>query len=59
MRVLDDNVTMEMTLQEQGTFFGILLTKHGYVANLIFQESLSKAEVNEDSSYTVNDWEWK
>jgi hypothetical protein len=117
MRVLDENGTMEMTLQEQGTLFGIdcyttltlagksgpggimysegygiLMTKDGDVANLTISGitipkglpplgsvrgvtyfrtqspkltrlnsviSIYDAEVNEDSSYSVKDWEWK
>lgn len=117
MRVLDDNGTMEITLEEQGKIFGIecsltvtfvgkhrpngimyseghgiMMTKDGDVATLtlsgitipkgipplgsvrgatFFNTQSPKlarlnsvvcvyeAEVNEDSSYTVKDWEWK
>ncbi len=117
MRVLDDNGTMEITLEERGKIFGIectltltavgkpkpdgmqysegrgfLLTKDGDLATLIMSGvSIPKglppkssvrgatifttqspklarlnsvvcvyeSEVNEDSSYTVKDWEWK
>ncbi|HII79875.1 MAG TPA: hypothetical protein HA261_05670 [Methanosarcina sp.] len=117
MRVLDDNGTMEITLEERGKIFGIectltltavgkprpdvmqysegrgfLLTKDSDVATLtisgisipkgrlpkssvrgatIFNTQSPKlarlnsvvcvyeGEVNEDSSYTIKDWEWK
>lgn len=117
MRVLDDNGTMEITLEEQGKIFGvestltvtfvgkhrpdgiqylegrgILLTKDGDAATLtssgitiykglppcgsvrgvtFFNTRSPKlarlnsvacvyeAEVNDDSSYTIRDWEWK
>jgi hypothetical protein len=116
IRVLDDNGTMEITLEEQGKIFGIestliltyvgkprpdgtqysegrgiLLTKEGDAATLTMSGiSISKGlhsrsvrgatifstqspklarlnsvvcvfegEVNEDSSYTIKDWEWK
>ena len=117
LRMLDDNGTMEITIQEQGTVFGIectltatlvekyrptgimyseghgiMMTKDGDIATLTLSAitipkglpplgsirgvtffntqspklarlnsvcCVFEAEMNEDHSYSVKDWEWK